>query len=117
MACDFGGRVFRAIANSSTGEVGGGTGFRSRQNGDVPWANCADGDIRRGHLVAMVVGQGCLDMRCHHVNKTNDLMTGVFRSRPEVLDDGRYHLHETWCRASGDRSGDASVLEEVTNPT
>ena len=114
MTFDYDGRVFAVAANSDSGEVGGGTVFHYHQDGDVVWADYAGGAIRRGHLVATVDAHGCLDMRYHHVNETGALMTGVCRSRPEELTNGRYRLHETWRWTSGDGSQGTSVLEEVT---
>ncbi len=113
MTVDYDGRSFVAVANSESGEVGDGTVFHYRQDGDLVWADYAGGDIRRGHLVATVDGQGCLDMRYHHVNQAGDLMTGVCRTTPEALPDGRLRLHETWRWTSGDRSAGTSVLEET----
>jgi len=39
-------------------------------------------------------------------------MTGVCRTTPEQLPDGRLRLHETWHWTSGDGSAGSSVLEE-----
>jgi hypothetical protein len=40
-------------------------------------------------------------------------MTGLCRSRLEILPDGRYRLHEEWQWTSGDKSRGTSVVEEV----
>jgi len=110
---DYDGRVFRAVANSDSGEVGDGTVFRYHQDGDVVWADYGGGQILHGHLLATIDAQGCLDMRYHHVNRDGALMTGICRSTPECLADGRYRLHETWRWTSGDGSEGTSVLEEI----
>ena len=52
-------------------------------------------------------------MRYHHVNAAGELMTGVCRSTPELLPDGRVRLHERWQWTSGDGSSGESVIEEV----
>ncbi len=57
--------------------------------------------------------EGRLDMRYHQVNDRGELMTGVCRSTPELLPDGRIRLHEAWRWTSGDGSSGISVLEEV----
>jgi len=40
-------------------------------------------------------------------------MTGVCRSVPEVMSNGKIRLHETWQWTSGDGSGGSSVLGEI----
>ena len=54
-----------------------------------------------------------LDMRYHQVNDRGEGMTGVCRSTPEFLPDGRIRLHVAWRWTSGDGSSGSSVLEEV----
>ena len=113
MGFHYDGRRFRAVFNSTTGEVGGDTVFAYRQDGDVVWATYSGGSIRVGHLVAVMSENGELDMRYHHVNAKGELQTGVCRSVPSVLPDGRYQLAETWQWTSGDRSTGTSLLEEI----
>jgi hypothetical protein len=107
------GRIFRSVANAPNGEVGDGTRFHYRQRGDLVWATYEGGGIAQGHLIAIVAADGALDMRYHHVSPTGALMTGVCRSRLEILPDGRYRLHEDWQWTSGDLSRGASIVEEV----
>lgn len=54
-------------------------------------------------------------MRYQHVNAEGELMTGICRSTPEVLADGRIRLHEKWRWTSGDLSSGESIIEEVTD--
>lgn len=110
---DYDGRRFRSVSNSPTGEVGAETVFTYHQKGDVVWATYEGGAIRFGTLIAKVDGNGVLDMRYHHVNAAGELMTGVCRSTPERLPDGRIRLHEQWRWTSGDGSTGESVIEEV----
>jgi hypothetical protein len=95
MQIDFDGRMFQAVSNSDSGEVGDGTIFHYHQDGDLVWANYNGGSIRRGHLIATIAPDGTLDMRYHHVNSAGALMAGVCKSRIEVLENGRYRLHES----------------------
>jgi hypothetical protein len=113
MTIDYDGRRFRSVSNSPTGEVGTETVFEYHQRGDVVWATYEGGAIRFGTLIARVDAEGGLDMRYQHVNTAGELMTGVCRSTPELLPDGRVRLHETWQWTSGDRSSGESVVEEV----
>jgi len=47
------------------------------------------------------------------VNDKNELMTGVCRSVPEILSNGKIRLHEEWKWTSGDGSQGRSIIEEV----
>ncbi len=110
---DYDGRRFRLVENSGTGEVGPGTVFGYRQDGDVVSATYEGGGVRFGALVATADDGGNLDVRYGHVNASGGLMTGECRSTPEVLTDGRLRLHEEWRWTSGDRSSGRSVVEEI----
>lgn len=113
MGFDYDGRRFRAVFNSTSGEVGGDTVFSYRQEGNLVWATYSGGSIRLGHLVALMSENGELAMRYHHVNTAGLLQTGVCHSVPSVLPDGRYQLAESWQWTSGDLSAGTSLLEEI----
>jgi hypothetical protein len=106
-------RNFRSIANSGNGEVGGDTIFHYHQEGEVVWAEYSGGEIIRGMLIAKVLADGSLDMRYQHINRRGELMTGVCRSIPELLSDGRIRLHEKWQWTTGDLSSGESIMEEI----
>ena len=105
--------MFRPVETTANGEVGGATTFAYRQVGDIVWATYRGGGVRFGSLVATVGEDGVLDMRYAHVNAAGELMTGVCRSVPKVLPDGRLRLHEEWRWTSGDGSAGTSTVEEV----
>ena len=107
------GRHFRSLESSESGEAGSDTTFHYRQDGELVWATYDGGEVRFGTLVAVAAEDGALDLRYHHVNKAGELKTGVCRTRPEVLPDGRLRLHEQWRWTSGDGSRGASILEEI----
>ena len=111
------GRKFRSIQNSATGEVGRDTIFQYHQTGNIVTAEYIGGDVVSGHLIAICDSEGALDMRYHHINTGGELMTGVCRSTPEILTDGRIRLHEEWQWASGDRSSGESIIEEIHDPS
>lgn len=108
-------RRFRAVETAANGEVSGETRFHYRQRGDVVWGTYEGGGVRQGTLVATVDAAGGLDMRYAHVNAHGELMTGLCRSTPEVLPDGRLRLHERWQWTSGDESAGTSVVEELAS--
>jgi hypothetical protein len=109
-------RRFVSVSNTANGEVDARTVFHYRQRGDVVWATYEGGGVRFGTLVATVDAEGRLDMRYSHVNARGELMTGVCRSTPEVLPDGRLRLRERWRWTSGDGSEGESIVEEPADP-
>ena len=104
---------FRAVSNSPNGETSEETTFIYQQRGNILTAKYAGGSIVGGHLIGLVDEQGNIDMRYHQVNRKGELMTGICHSRPEILENGKIRLHETWQWTSGDRSRGTSVVEEV----
>ncbi len=116
MAINYDNRFFRSVANAPNGEVGCETLFHYRQQGDLVWATYEGGGVVAGHLIANVAPDGALDMRYHHHSPTGALMTGLCRSRLEILPDGRYRLHEEWQWTSGDQSRGTSMVEKVRPP-
>ncbi len=109
---NYDGRVFRPISNTENGETSDETVFLYRQVGNILTSAYSGGRIRQGHLIGLVDEQGRIDMRYHQVNDRGELMTGICRSTPEVLPNGKIRLHESWEWTSGDRSKGSSVLEE-----
>lgn len=51
-------------------------------------------------------------MRYHQVNNKNELMTGICKSKSEILENGKVRLHESWEWTSGDKSKGQSIIEE-----
>ncbi len=108
-------RYFRSISNSGSGEVGNETVFHYRHEGEIIWATYSGGAIKQGTLVAKVGADGQLDLRYSHINQNGELMTGICRSTPELLPDGRIRLHEQWQWTSGDHSSGESIIEEIAS--
>jgi hypothetical protein len=107
-------KTFRPVSNTGNGEVSNETVFHYRQTSNIVTAEYSGGSIVKGHLIALVDENGCLDMRYLQVNDKGELQTGVCHSQPEILSDGRIRLHETWQWTSGDGSAGTSIVEEVT---
>jgi hypothetical protein len=105
-------KVFKPVRNTENGETSGDTIFHYRQTGNIVQAEYSGGKIQAGHLIALVDAEGKLDMRYHQVNERGELMTGICRSIPEVLSDGKIRLHERWQWTSGDYSEGSSIVEE-----
>jgi hypothetical protein len=113
MKINYNNRKFRPVTNSESGDAGADTVFHYHQDGPVVWAEYSGGQVIRGQLMATCAENGILDMRYQHVNAAGELMTGICRSAPDVLPDGRLRLREKWQWTSGDRSDGESVIEEI----
>ncbi|MBL7939593.1 MAG: n-acetylglutamate synthase [Flavobacteriales bacterium] len=110
---DYNDRRFVPRSNSANGVVSPEVVFHYKQTGNIVTCSYAGGRILSGQLIALVNGEGRLDMRYHQVNDRGELMSGVCRSTPEVLPDGRVRMYEEWRWTSGDGSSGNSVLEEL----
>ena len=106
-------KKFKPVSNSDNGEVTEDTIFHYHQEGNILTSTYSGGQIKQGHLIALVDEQGNIDMRYHQVNTQGELMTGVCQSKPETLPNGKIRLHETWQWTSGDGSSGSSILEEI----
>lgn len=106
-------KKFRPVSNTENGETSEETIFHYKQEGNILTSTYTGGKILKGHLIGMVDEKGNIDMRYHQVNEKGELMTGVCKSRPELLENGKIRLHETWKWTSGDFSEGKSILEEI----
>lgn len=106
-------KTFRPISNSENGETSSETLFEYEQIGSILTSNYKGGKIKYGHLIGLVDVDGTIDMRYHQVNENDELMTGICKSKPEILANGKIHLHESWEWTSGDFSKGNSILEEI----
>ncbi|MFZ1704490.1 MAG: hypothetical protein WAT79_09080 [Saprospiraceae bacterium] len=113
IAMNYNNKQFRAIFNTENGETNEETIFVYKQEGNILTSEYSGGQIKKGHLIGLVVENGFIQMRYHQINLKNELMTGICISKPEILDNGKIRLHETWEWTSGDYSKGQSVLEEI----
>lgn len=87
--------------------------FQYRQTGNIINCSYNGANIIKGHLIGTVDESGRIDMSYHQINIEGQIMTGLCKSTPEILHDGRIRLYEDWRWTSGDKSKGKSVLEEV----
>lgn len=106
-------KKFKLLSNSSNGEVSEDTIFEFTQSGNIVFANYLGGGILQGNLIGIVHENGTIDMRYHHVNSKEEIMTGKSDSKPIILASGKIQLHDHWQWTSGDCSSGNSILEEV----
>lgn len=112
MTINYNNRIFKPVINSENGETSSETTFHYKQNGNILTAEYSGGKIVYGHLMGLVDESGHIDMRYHQINTAGELMTGICHSKPEILENGKIRLHETWQWTSGDMSKGESVIEE-----
>ena len=110
---NYNGKKFRPISNTANGETSEETLFIYKQDGNILSCEYSGGKIVKGHLIGIVNDDGEIDMRYHQVNISGDLMTGICKSIPEIMKNGKIRLHETWQWTSGDGSKGESILEEI----
>ena len=109
---NYDGKYFRPVSNTENGETSGDTLFKYRQEGNILTAEYAGGKIKYGHLVGLVDENGNIDMRYHQINDHGVIMTGLCKSTPEFMTNGKIRLHETWEWTCGDKSKGQSIIEE-----
>lgn len=105
-------KIFRPINNTDNGETSNETIFKYQQMDNVLTAEYSGGKIKVGHLIGLVSFEGTIEMRYHQINDKGELMTGICQSKPEILENGKIRLHESWEWTSGDKSKGHSIIEE-----
>lgn len=110
---NYNGKKFRVISNSDNGESSKKTIFEYKQTDNILTAEYSEGKIKYGHIIGIVGENGNIEMRYHHINLNNEFMTGVCRSTPEILSNGKIRLYEKWKWTSGDESEGKSIIEEI----
>jgi hypothetical protein len=106
-------RSFSAVSNSNNGETSHETVFHYKQVGHILTAQYKGGKIICGQLIGLVNEHAEIDMRYQQVNIEGKLMTGICKSKPEILPNGKIRLHERWQWTSGDLSFGHSIIEEL----
>ena len=105
-------KIFKPISNTNNGETSSETTFLYKQIGSILQVEYSGGRIQLGHIIGLVDEYGNIDMQYHQVNDRGDIMTGNCKLVPEVLENGKLRLHETWEWTSGDKLKGKSILEE-----
>lgn len=106
-------KSFRPVSTTENGETSNETVFKYIQTEDVLTSEYSGGRIKKGHLIGIVDKAGCIRMSYHQVNTDGKIMTGICKSTPEILENGKIRLHEDWKWTSGDFSEGKSIIEEI----
>lgn len=109
---NYNGKKFRPVSNTENGETSFETIFHYKQVGNILTSEYSGGKIKSGHLIGLVDENGNIDMHYHQVNHLGEIMTGICKSKPEILPNGKIRLHESWEWTSGDKSKGQSIIEE-----
>ena len=113
MNFNYNNRRFVAIENSNNGEVTPDLIFHYMQNDNIITSEYSGEKIKKGQLIGIVDNDGNIDMRYHQINIRGELMTGICKSTPEIMENGKIRLHERWSWTSGEKTKGESVLEEI----
>jgi hypothetical protein len=105
-------KIFKPVVNSKNGETSNETVFIYKQIGNILTSEYSGGKIIKGHLIGLVDENGEIEMRYHQLNQKGALMTGICKSKPEILENGKIRLHESWEWTSGDKSKGQSIIQE-----
>ena len=105
-------KTFTSLSNSENGEVTKETVFQYHQEGSLIWAEYSGGEIVKGFLLGKSEN-GELNFGYQHMNILGELITGECTSIPEINEDGKIILHESWQWTCKDYSTGKSTLIEV----
>ncbi len=113
MKINYNNRQFKPVSNSDNGEVSSDMIFHYHQKENLLTCTYEGVNIKSGHLIGLVDESGCIQMNYHQLNSNGELMTGICHSKPELMDNGKVRLYESWQWTSGDHSNGNSILEEI----
>ena len=105
-------KKYRPISNTENRETSNESLFFFFLVGNILTSEYSGGKIKYGHLIGLVDHLGNIEMSYHQLNDKDELMTGICKSIPEILENGKIRLHESWKWTSGDKSEGNSVIEE-----
>jgi hypothetical protein len=86
---------------------------RYHQDQELIWAEFGGGEVLLGSLAGTSAPDGELRFAYCMVRAGGEVVTGICRSVPEVLADGRIRLTEYWRRFGAGASSGISTLEEL----
>ena len=113
MKINYNNRKFRAVQNSSEGQVNSETLFLYTQHGNLLKATYSGGKILDGNMIGAVSADNSLHFTYQHIDIDGQLKNGICNSTPELLPDGRIRLHEKWKWTYGGDGEGSSIVEEV----
>lgn len=108
-------RIFKGIENYDSGDLDSEVRFHYFQDGHNVWGEIKGGRIKKGMLLACVTDDNSLEMQWMYINLDGEMVSGFCYSTPEILDDGRLRIHESWVIDGEPPIEGTSVIEEIVN--
>ncbi|MEO5905609.1 MAG: n-acetylglutamate synthase [Saprospiraceae bacterium] len=113
MVINYHGRKFTGVSNSASGQVSGETVFEYFQHENLITGLYSGGSILSGQIIGLVYDDNSLHFVYHHIDVHGQLRNGYCHSKPEILEEGRIRLYETWEWTYGGEGKGESVIEEI----
>ncbi|WP_299436422.1 n-acetylglutamate synthase [uncultured Aquimarina sp.] len=104
-------KKFKALDNSSNGDVTADTIFHYRQEGDKIWASYAGGNIELGTLIGKL-NDNKIILIYQQLNLKGEFLTGVCNTEITIKNE-KIQLNEKWQWTCKDYSKGDSLLEEI----
>jgi len=104
-------KKFKALDNSSNGDVTSDTIFHYRQEGNKVWATYSGGNIELGTLIGKLADNKII-LIYQQLNQKGEFLTG-FCNTEIIIKNGMIRLNETWQWTCKDYSKGHSLLEEI----
>lgn len=104
-------KKFKAIDNSSNGDVSAETEFQYRQEGNNVWATYHGGNIVLGTLIGKV-NDHKINLIYQQLNSEGEFLTGYCDTIISA-ENGKIRLDEKWRWTCKDFSEGTSLLEEI----
>ncbi|HVZ39477.1 MAG TPA: n-acetylglutamate synthase [Candidatus Kapabacteria bacterium] len=111
---NYDGKVFMGTVGyeGDDGDFNERTVIRYYQNGNVLWGTCENDGTIFSVLSGFVRDDGSLDFSFSFARASGVVGSGRCSSTLEVLDDGRFRLHESWRELDGGSASGTSIIEE-----
>ena len=106
-------KKFRLVKASGNSELSNDTVFNYHQHKNILTCDYHGAEIVKGHLIGKVDNKGNIDIRYHQINLKGELMTGICKSKPEILSNCKVRLFEQWKWTSGSCEEGQSIIEEI----
>lgn len=106
-------KKFKVAETAGSGEISSDFIFHYQQEGDVLTCSYAGGEIAEGMIVGSVNDEGVITFTYRQTNNKGIERSGICISSPEIMEDGRIRLNESWRWTDGDQSTGTTVLEEI----
>lgn len=113
MSINYNGKKFKILSNSVSSLITSEVVFNYFQSENIVSAEYSGREIKKGQLIGLVDSEGCIDMRYQQISSAGELLTGICKSKPVIMPNGKIKIFEEWSWTSGDKTTGKSVLIEL----